>query len=62
MIDYFALALTHALILFALLRVLGRSALDREEWDFSAPEEPVPEPEPSQREQRRVRRERGRDA
>ena len=31
MIDYFALALTHGLILVALLRVLGRDALDRED-------------------------------
>lgn len=31
MIDYFALALTHGLILIALLRVLGRDELDRED-------------------------------
>lgn len=29
-IDYFALALTHALILLALIRVVGRAELDRE--------------------------------
>ncbi len=28
MIDYFALALTHALIVVALLRMIGRDALD----------------------------------
>ncbi len=28
MIDYFALALTHALIVVALLRMVGRDALD----------------------------------
>ena len=31
MIDYFALALTHGLILIAILRVLGRDELDRED-------------------------------
>ena len=31
MIDYFALALTHGLILVALLRILGRDERDREE-------------------------------
>ena len=31
MIDYFALALTHALILIAILRVFMRDGLDREE-------------------------------
>jgi len=30
LIDYFALALTHALIVIALLRVLARPDLDRE--------------------------------
>jgi len=31
MIDYFALALTHGLILIALIRILGRDELDRED-------------------------------
>ncbi|WP_209348931.1 hypothetical protein [Pontixanthobacter sp. CEM42] len=30
MIDYFALALTHGLILIALIRIAGRPELDRE--------------------------------
>ena len=30
MIDYFALALTHALILIALIRLVGRPELDEE--------------------------------
>lgn len=30
-IDYFALALTHALILLALVRIVGRADLDHEE-------------------------------
>lgn len=31
MIDYFALALTHALILLALVRIVGRADLDHED-------------------------------
>ncbi|MFI8665402.1 hypothetical protein ACIGGE_03090 [Qipengyuania sp. NPDC077410] len=31
MIDYFALALAHALLVIALLRILARRELDREE-------------------------------
>ena len=31
MIDYFALALAHALLVIALLRILARGELDREE-------------------------------
>ncbi|MDN3646727.1 hypothetical protein QWY75_10995 [Pontixanthobacter aestiaquae] len=30
MIDYFALALTHGLILLALIRIAGKAELDRE--------------------------------
>lgn len=56
MIDYFALALTHALLAIALLRLLGRSELDRE--DIST-ETLLPEKEPSRREKRQARRQRG---
>ena len=53
MIDYLALGLTHALIALALLRILMRDELDRED-----PLEDVvlPERQPNQREQRRARR------
>ena len=44
MIDYFALALAHALLVIALLRILARGELDREEaldnviaWDAGWP-------------------------
>ena len=30
MIDYFALALTHGLMLLALIRIVGKAELDRE--------------------------------
>lgn len=53
MIDYFALALTHALILIALVRVMMRPELDRE--DLLADEEPVPV-RPDRRAARRARR------
>lgn len=58
LIDYFALALTHALIVIALLRIVARPDLDREQWDFTA-EEPDPAP-PAQtgREAKRARRQR----
>ncbi|MGB7374287.1 hypothetical protein [Pontixanthobacter sp.] len=36
MIDYFALALTHGLILLALIRIAGRAELDRES-EFDRP-------------------------
>ena len=53
MIDYLALGLTHALIALALLRILMRDELDRED-----PLEDVvqPEKQPRKREQRRARR------
>lgn len=45
MIDYFALALTHALLVIALLRIAARPELDREDPDFSeiggTPSEPA---------------------
>lgn len=34
MIDYFALAVTHALIFVALLRLIGRDALDDDACDY----------------------------
>jgi hypothetical protein len=37
LIDYFALALTHALIVIALLRVLVRPDLDREDLSVDMP-------------------------
>ena len=52
MIDYFALALTHALILIAILRVFMRDDLDREDPPGAEPEEA----KPSRRETRRARR------
>ena len=52
MIDYFALALTHALILIAILRVFMRDDLDREDPPCAEPEEA----KPSRREARRARR------
>ena len=56
MIDYLALGLTHALIALALLRILMRDELDRED-----PLEDVvpPEKQPSKRDMRRARRTRG---
>jgi hypothetical protein len=52
-IDYFALALTHALIMIALFRILVRDELDREDplSDHAADA-------PSRREARRARRSR----
>ena len=56
MIDYFAIALTHALILMAALRLLSRADLDRD----PAPGEPDPAVEmakpsaPKRREMRRA--------
>lgn len=55
MIDYFALALTHALIVIALLRILMRAELDRE---VPLAEEPDTAPAPPQRGARRSRRRR----
>ena len=52
MIDYFALALTHALILIAILRVFMRDDLDREDPPGAEREEA----KPSRREARRARR------
>jgi len=40
LIDYFALALTHALIVIALLRIAGRAELDREEFEAAADSPP----------------------
>lgn len=58
MIDYLALGLTHALILIALLRILPREALDREDPLADT----LPDaPEPTRREARRARRKRGED-
>ena len=53
MIDYFALALTHALILIAVLRVLMRDELDRED-------PPGSERKPLTRKARRMSRKQGR--
>ena len=53
MIDYLALGLTHALIALALLRILMRDELDRED---PLEDVAVPEKQPSKREQRRGRR------
>ncbi|MBO6768825.1 MAG: hypothetical protein JJ901_11075 [Erythrobacter sp.] len=55
MIDYFALALTHALIMIALFRILVRAELDREDplSNHAADAEA-----PSRREARRARRSR----
>ena len=55
MIDYFALALTHALLVLALLRIAARPELDREEWDLAAEPEET-QREPTGREARTVRR------
>ena len=52
MIDYFALALTHALIAIAMLRMLGRDELDHEERKTG------PSPAPSESTPRAKRRER----
>ena len=52
MIDYFALALTHALILIAILSVFMRDDLDREDPPGAEPEVA----KPNQREARRARR------
>lgn len=53
MIDYLALGLTHALILIALLRILPRDALDREDpLADTAPDAPAP----TKREARKARR------
>ena len=38
MIDYFALALSHGLLALAVLRLLGRSDLDREPEQYDAGE------------------------
>lgn len=57
MIDYFALALTHALILIALLRIVSRPELDSE--DPVAEEAAAQDaPKLSRREEMRARRER----
>ena len=63
LIDYIALGLTHALIMLALLRVLVRPDLDREDPLADEPEA-VPAPPPSPRDKRRARRagKRGGDA
>ena len=63
LIDYIALGLTHALIMLALLRVLVRPDLDREDPLADEPEN-LPAPPPSSRDKRRARRtgKRGGDA
>jgi len=55
LIDYFALALTHVLIVIALLRILVRPDLDRE--DLVTADE-VAEPKTGRRDARRARRNR----
>lgn len=55
MIDYFALALTHVLIAVALLRILSRSELDREDLSAQAEVAGPAKPGRSQREARRQR-------
>ena len=54
LIDYIALGLTHALIMLALLRVLVRPDLDRED-PLADESETVPAPPPSSRDKRRAR-------
>ena len=56
MIDYFALALTHALILIAVLRVLMRDELDRED----PPGSECKQDKPLKRKTRRLSRKQGR--
>lgn len=58
MIDYFALALTHALIMIALLRILMRDALDREDPLADDAAEGAPPAAPTGRAARRARRQR----
>ena len=53
MIDYLALGLTHALIALALLRILMRDELDRED---PLKDVVLPEKQPNAREKRRARR------
>jgi len=51
-IDYFALALSHFLIVVALVRLLGRDALDVEDApqiDGPPPPPPAPAPAPGPR-------------
>lgn len=55
MIDYIALGLTHALIMLALLRVLVRPELDREDMLADEPDADA-EPETTPRVRRRARR------
>lgn len=56
MIDYFALALSHALLLIMLLRLMTRPDLDRED-ELGPEDEDVPAKEPdSRRKARRARR------
>jgi hypothetical protein len=56
-IDYFALALTHALIMIALFRILVRDELDRED---PLGDESGEIAQPTRREARRARRNRTR--
>ena len=56
MIDYFALAMTHALILIAVLRVLMRDELDRED----PPGSERKQDKPLTRKSRRMSRKQGR--
>ena len=58
MIDYLALGLTHALIVIALLRVIRRGELDREDPLADSPAEPA---RPTPRAARRRRRQREED-
>lgn len=59
MIDYLALGLTHALILLALLRILPRDALDREDTLADAVSEPAKTTKREARQARRGRRSNG---
>ncbi|MBX7501415.1 hypothetical protein K3181_08175 [Qipengyuania sp. YG27] len=56
MIDYFALGLTHVLIVIALLRIFARAQLDREDELVDPPAEPA---RVTPREARRQRRRKG---
>ena len=63
MIDYFALALSHGLLLLMLWRIQQRPDLDREEWiEQGAPEvatDNATDTPLTEREQRRARRTKG---
>ena len=60
MIDYFALALTHGLLLLAVLRLLGRGELDREAAPGPVVDASAKEPGPAERRAARRKRRTGR--